>query len=205
MLTAAMLGPLNNEQKTAVDVIMKNAVSLNGLINDIMDIRKLDIDKIKFNIEPISLGTFLATVNTSYGKILSDKGIKFITKFPTIDRVIRTDSQRLRQVLDNLIGNAIKFMPQDNGMIELTTIEDQQNLIICVKDNGRGIPKDKQQNLFQKFYQIDTSERRSSDGGTGLGLAISKGIIENLGGIITMESDGSTGSAFYIKFPLGEI
>ncbi|MEX0764670.1 MAG: ATP-binding protein, partial [Nitrosopumilaceae archaeon] len=80
---------------------------------------------------------------------------------------------------------------------------EKDSLILYVKDNGIGIPKAKQNDLFKKFYQIDTSERRKA-GGTGLGLAISKGIMENLGGTIWVESDGKTGTAFYLKLPLEE-
>ena len=107
----------------------------------------------------------------------------------------------MRQVFDNLISNSIKFIQENNGKIEIGGIKENSNLIFYVKDNGIGILPEKQKNLFQKFYQIDTSERRSI-GGTGLGLTISKGIVEKLGGIIYVESDGKTGTTFFMKFLL---
>lgn len=108
---------------------------------------------------------------------------------------------RLRQVFDNLLGNALKFMPKENGLIEIDMKREKDNLVFSVKDNGLGIPMDKQSQIFQKFYQVDTSERRKI-GGTGLGLAISKGIVEGLGGKIWFESDGKTGTTFFIHLPI---
>jgi signal transduction histidine kinase len=107
----------------------------------------------------------------------------------------------LRQVFDNLISNAIKFVPENNGKIEIGCKKENNKLVSYVKDNGIGISPEKQKDLFQKFYQIDTSERRLV-GGTGLGLAISKGMIEELGGTISVESDGKSGTTFYMKLPI---
>ena len=91
------------------------------------------------------------------------------------------------------------FAPKQNGLIEIGVDKKNGRIIFYVKDNGIGIPKEKQSALFQKFYQVDTSDRRRA-GGTGLGLAISKGIVEKLGGKIWVESDGKTGTTFYIEF-----
>jgi PAS domain S-box-containing protein len=203
MLKTLMLGTLNEEQIKAIEVIKNNALNLQDLINDIMDVHKLEINRIKFQMEDVSLDEFFDNLNSNYEPILRDKGIKFITKLSTKGVVIRTDKSRLRQVVDNLIDNSIKFGCGDDKMIEIAAKNDRDNLIIYVKDNGIGIPIEKQKNLFKKFYQIDTSARRPS-GGTGLGLAISKGIIENLGGSIWMESDGKTGTTFYFKLTLGD-
>jgi len=95
----------------------------------------------------------------------------------------------------------MKFVSADNGLIEVGGYKENDGLILYVKDNGIGIPKDKQGELFKKFYQVDTSERRKI-GGTGLGLVISKGIMEKLGGAIWVQSDGKTGTTLYLKLPL---
>ncbi|MEX0911122.1 MAG: HAMP domain-containing sensor histidine kinase, partial [Nitrosopumilaceae archaeon] len=176
---------------------------LEGLISDIMDVHKLDLGKMKFSFENLPLSEFFDNLDSSYKKILKDRRIEFVIKLSTKDSVIHTDKSRLRQVFDNLINNSMKFVSENNGLIEVGGYKEKDSLILYVKDNGIGIPKAKQNDLFKKFYQIDTSERRKA-GGTGLGLAISKGIMENLGGTIWVESDGKTGTAFYLKLPLEE-
>ncbi len=198
MLKNKMLGELNSEQLESIGAIDTNAKRLESLISDIMDVRKLDLDKIRFNIEYVSIDDLFESINTSY-KALEQKGKKFTVNFSKKELVIKTDKMRLRQVFDNLISNAIKFTPDQNAKIEIGVLEENHKIRFYVKDNGIGIPKDKQSELFKKFYQIDTSERRKV-GGTGLGLAISKGIVEKLNGRIWVESDGTSGSVFYFEF-----
>jgi PAS domain S-box-containing protein len=201
MLKTSMLGKIEPEQLEAIKIIEKNTKRLETLISDIMDIRKLDLDQMKFKINDLSLDDFFSNLDSDYRKILEDKKCQFTINSNTENLFIKTDKSRLRQVFDNLISNAIKFVPKNNGQIVIGCITKNNNLLFYVKDNGIGILQEKQKNLFQKFYQIDTSERRSK-GGTGLGLTISKGIVEKLGGIIYVESDGKTGTTFHMKFPL---
>jgi PAS domain S-box-containing protein len=201
MFKTSMLGKIDQEQLEAIEVIEKNAKRLETLITDIMDVRKLDLDQMKFKICDLSLDEFFSNLDSDYGKVLENKRCQFTTNLYAKNLVIKTDKSRLRQVFDNLISNAIKFVPENKGKIETGGMKENNKLVFYVKDNGIGILQEKQKNLFQKFYQIDTSERRSV-GGTGLGLTISKGIVEKLGGTILVESDGKTGTTFYMKFPL---
>lgn len=198
MLKNKMLGELNNEQLESIDTIAKNAGRLESLISDIMDARKLDLGKMRFEIEDVSIDEFFEGLNTSY-KILHEKGKEFAVVLPVRGLTVKADKTRLRQVFDNLISNAVKFTPGQNAKIEVGVHKENDKIKFYVKDNGIGIPLESQQNLFQKFYQVDTSARRKI-GGTGLGLVISKGIVEKLGGRIWLESDGKTGSVFYIEF-----
>ncbi|MBI5146532.1 MAG: sensor histidine kinase [Thaumarchaeota archaeon] len=197
MLKNKMLGELNNEQLESIDTIEKSAKRLESLVSDIMDARKLDLDKMRFEIEDVSIDELFEGLNTSY-KILREKGKEFTVNVPVKELTVKTDKTRLRQVFDNLISNAIKFTPNQNAKIEVGAYKENDKIKFYVKDNGIGIPPSKQPELFKKFYQIDTSERRKA-GGTGLGLAISKGIIEKLNGKIWVESDGKTGSTFYFE------
>ncbi|HEY8110773.1 MAG TPA: HAMP domain-containing sensor histidine kinase, partial [Candidatus Nitrosotenuis sp.] len=199
MLKNKMLGELNSEQLESIDTIEKNAKRLESLISDIMDVRKLDLDKMKFTIEDLSIADFFTNLDSSYRQVLMEQGKEFITDVQITSIVIHTDKIRLRQVFDNLISNAIKFTPDKNSKITVGCKKEGNKVVFYVADNGIGIPLESQQNLFQKFYQVDTSERRKI-GGTGLGLTISKGIIEKLGGRIWVESDGKTGTIFYIEF-----
>jgi signal transduction histidine kinase len=201
MLKTSMLGRLDQEQYEAIEIIEKNAKRLEHLITDIMNVRKLDLNKLKFKIEDLSLDEFFAEIYSSYEPTINQKGHKFVINISDKHMIIKTDKIRLRQIFDNLISNALKFMPEKNGLIEIGLKKENENLVFHVKDNGLGIPLDKQNEIFQKFYQVDTSERRKITG-TGLGLAISKGITEGLGGRIWFESDGESGTTFYMKFPL---
>ena len=200
MFKTSMLGRINQEQLEAIEIIEKNTKRLETLITDIMDVRKLDLDQMKFKIDDLSLDEFFSNLDSDYRKVLENKRCQFTTNPYTKNLVIKTDKSRLRQVFDNLITNAIKFVPENKGKIEIGCMKENNNLVFYVKDNGIGILQEKQKELFQKFYQIDTSERRSVVG-TGLGLAISKGLVEKLGGTISVKSDGKTGTTFYMKFP----
>ncbi len=201
MLKAAMMGNMNKEQADAVDVIEKNAKSLDHLINDVMDARKLDMKKLKFDIEAIDLEHFFDDIYASYNQVLNQRGQKLIMNVQDRHLIIKTDKMRLRQIFDNLISNALKFIPEQDGVIEVGLKKENGNVVLHVKDNGPGIAPDKQDKLFQKFYQVDTSARRKTTG-TGLGLAISKGIVEQLGGKIFFESDMKVGTIFFVKLPL---
>jgi PAS domain S-box-containing protein len=201
MFKTSMLGKIDQEQLEAIEVIEKNTKRLETLIADIMDARKLDLNQLKLKIDDLSLDEFFSNLDSDYKKVSETKKFQFTTNLCAKNLVIKTDKSRLRQVFDNLIGNAIKFVPENKGEIETGCMKENNNLVFYVKDNGIGILQEKQKELFQKFYQIDMSERRSI-GGTGLGLAISKGIVERLGGTISVESDGKTGTTFHMKFPL---
>ncbi|MGI0021723.1 MAG: sensor histidine kinase, partial [Nitrososphaeraceae archaeon] len=203
MLKTSLLGKLNEEEAAAIEVIERNAKGLERLIDDVMDVRKLDLDKMKFRFENLPLSEFFDNLDSSYKKILKDRGIEFVIKLSIKDSIIHTDKSRLRQVFNNLISNSMKFVSENNGLIEVGGYKEKDGLILYVKDNGIGIPKEKQSELFKKFYQVDTSEQRKA-GGTGLGLAICKGIMERLGGTIWVESYGKTGTTFYLKLPLKE-
>lgn len=201
MFKTSMLGKLSQEQSEAIEIIEKNTKRLESLITDIMDVRKLDLGKLKFKIDNLPLDEFFSDLDSDYRQVFGNKRCKFTTSLYDKNLVIKTDRARLRQAFDNLINNAIKFVPESDGKIDVGCIKENGNLVFYVKDNGPGIPPEKQKQLFQKFYQIDTSDSRPI-GGTGLGLAISKGIVEKLDGTISVESDGRTGTTFYMKFPL---
>jgi signal transduction histidine kinase len=164
-----------------------------------MDAKKIDMNKLRFNIGEMSVEDLFEGLNSSYSHTLQQQGKEFIINLQAKNLIIQSDKIRLRQVFDNLISNAIKFTPAKNGKIEIGCKKEDNRVLFYVKDNGIGIPPDKQASLFKKFYQIDTSLRRPM-GGTGLGLAIAKGIVEGLGGKIWVQSDGMTGATFYFEF-----
>ncbi|MCV0413215.1 sensor histidine kinase [Nitrosarchaeum sp.] len=196
-----MIGNLNKDQLEAVETISRNAKRLEKLIRDILDARKLDINKMTFTNKDFSIREFLIKIESSYKNILSEKGINFEINSTIEETTLNLDEHRLRQVFDNIIENAIKFVPEHNGKISVSARRENYVILFSVTDNGTGIPPEKQSGLFRKFYQVDTSETRNFQG-SGLGLSICKGIIESMNGSIWVESDGKNGTTFYIEFPL---
>jgi len=155
--------------------------------------------KMSFNKQSFDVCDFLDGLKQDYSSIMKDKGIEFIVT-DSVKTTLKTDQLRLEQILENLIINSVDFVPSQNGKIEIGAKQENGKMIFHVKDNGVGIPKDKQQNIFKKFYQVDTSHTRKH-GGTGLGLVISKGIVNALGGKIWFESEPEKETTFYFSIP----
>lgn len=193
------LGPINDEQKNAITKVRHNARKLLKLISDILDAEKLGLNQMTFNFKNINMPEFLKELSETYAPILAEKRICYYVSCPK-DLVLHLDELRLSQILKNFINNSIDFVPGRNGKIQLKIEKDSEFVTFSVTDNGIGISKEKQQNLFQKFYQIDTSSTRKH-GGSGLGLSICKGIIESFGGTVGVQSEPGIGSTFYFKIP----
>lgn len=192
-------GPLNDDQLDFISKIESNATLLERLISDLLDVQKLDMKKMSFVISEFTLDEFMNELRENNMHLMKNKNINFSLNYPK-GLMMKTDKQRLRQVLDNLIRNSVDFVPSKNGLILVEAKIKEKYIIFCVKDNGQGIPKEKQHNIFKKFYQIDTSHTRKH-GGTGLGLVICKGITEGLEGKIWLESEAGKGTSFFICLP----
>lgn len=193
------LGELNHEQKDAIKEIERNAIRLERLIADILDAQKIDMEKMVFNKAPFDVDKFIDEIKSDLSSLFLDKEIKLVINSKVMGSII-SDKQRLRQVIDNLVKNAVDFVPQKTGIVEIQITNENNNTVFSVKDNGIGIPKDAQQNIFKKFYQVDTSHTRKH-GGTGLGLVVCKGIVEGLDGKIWFESQQGKGTTFYFSIP----
>ncbi len=192
---SGLLGPINKEQEDAINRIYTSSKKLESLIGDILVAQKLDLNKMHFNKVDFDVEEFMNNIVQTYSSVIKDKQIQF--KNAATERLtINTDKDRLSQVFDNLIRNSIDFVPSEGGEIEIGAKNRNGHVEFFVKDNGIGIPKDKQVNLFKKFYQVDTSLQRSH-GGTGLGLVICKGIVEGLGGKIWLESEVGIGTTIF--------
>jgi len=193
-----VLGKLNKEQTHAVDTIISQTIKLERLISDIMDAQKMDLKKMKFNKREFEINEFMNEQIQIHSKLMDEKKIHFVNSTHREQMNITSDPDRLSQVFANLIKNAVDFVPASNGKIEINATRKNGQSVFYVKDNGKGIPKEKQENLFKKFYQIDTSLKRSH-GGTGLGLVICKGIVEALGGTMWLESEVGQGTTFWFS------
>jgi len=195
-------------------VLHESATSLSSLISDLLDIRKVELGKLKLEKSEISASELIEKSISALRPLAEGKNIQMISKTENEDLKLTCDPKRIQQVIYNMLTNAIKFTPTTGeGRIEISAQEldkhheastdGKGSILFSVKDNGLGIPKDKQQHLFKKFYQVDTSLTRNV-GGTGLGLAISKGIIEAHNGKIWLESEEGKGSTFYFLLPKEE-
>ncbi|MBN1252229.1 MAG: PAS domain S-box protein [Bacteroidales bacterium] len=198
------------ERKSYIDIIHKSGKQLLNIINDILDISKIEVGQIQINEEDCSINELMDDLFTLFKPDFIDKkNIEFSLHKDLDDKdsIITTDGMRVRQILTNLINNAIKFT--SNGLVEFGYIlmPSETNHInklafiqFYVKDSGIGIPINKREIIFDRFRQSDESHTRKY-GGTGLGLAISKGFVELLGGKIWHESLEKKGSTFYFTIP----
>ena len=180
-----------------INLIKRNGETLLHLINDIIDISKIEANLLAIKKRPVDLNQFLDEINRYYKNTVAskiDKNIRFEMKRNIPSEItINTDTTRLRQIFDNLIGNAIKFTSA--GTIEVNVLIESEFVKFSVSDTGIGIPLHQQDTIFERFMQADQGNK-SYYGGNGLGLAISKNLIELLGGNISVESEPGKGSIF---------
>lgn len=196
-----MLGDLNQKQMDAVNTILANATRLRRLIVDLLDAHKLELGRMHFTYRDLAVADLLDGIQLSFAYTAQEKNITIESDVTTDIGSITGDRDRIEQVITNLVYNAIDFVPKDTGRIRVLAQKNDGLVRFVVEDNGVGIPKEKQKNLFSKFYQADTSATRKH-GGTGLGLSICKGIVENMGGTIGVESEENVGSKFYFTVPV---
>jgi len=205
LLADGTLGELTPVQKEKVQLMHDSAVSLSRLISDLLDIRKLELGKMKFDVLETPVKDIVEPVVDSFKPLAQSKQITLTyaqARGGNISNLMLScDPRRIQQVLNNLISNSIKFVPEKTGVVEVMARRNADSIEFAVKDNGIGIPEEKQTGLFRKFYQVDTSLRREV-GGSGLGLAISKGIVEAHSGKIWFESKPSIGSTFSFSIPI---
>ena len=195
---------LSDRQHELVQIIQSSADALLTIINDILDFSKIEAGKMALAATPFDLQTTVEEVAEFLTPLASAKGLDLIVRFaPDTPRQVIGDAGRIRQVLTNLIGNAVKFTSQGHVLIDIqcerqTTAQAQYKF--AVEDTGIGIAVEKLEQIFEKFTQADTSTTRRF-GGTGLGLTISKNLIELMGGQIAVTSQPDTGSTFWFVLP----
>ena len=195
-----MEGNLSEDQLEYVSVINKAGNNLLELINDILDLSKIESGKMDINAETINLENLKNDIEKLFGPLSREKKINFsVVLDKSCPASIYTDRMRLDQVLKNFLSNAFKFTPEGTVKLEIKTSPDH-TITFSVKDNGIGIPEEKQAMVFEAFKQADGSTKRKY-GGTGLGLSISKEIAHLLGGHIGLESKPGNGSCFSLHIP----
>ena len=193
---------LNDEKKQKyVQIVHTNSLQLLGIINDIIDISKIEAGQITVTESKFSLNSLLVELENIFSPATKNKGLELNCKkgLNDVESIIISDDLKLKQIFNNLIFNAIKFTR--SGSIEFGYILDNETIEFYVKDTGIGIPKDKFNLAFERFRQVESSAYGSKMGGTGLGLSISKAYTEILGGKMWLTSEVNVGSTFYFTIP----
>ena len=198
MLSEERYGPLNDRQRRYVTHINTGGRHLLRLINDILDLSKIEAGRLQLAIESVPIKPSFAEVFDCL-RPLADKKSQTLVVQSLLNLCVRADATRLRQVLMNLVGNAIKFTPE-GGKIELAAQQLGEVVRVEVRDSGPGIPEGEQQRIFEAFHRLQQSDKTSE--GTGLGLAITRRLVELHGGRLGLESIPGSGSCFYFTLPI---
>jgi len=199
ILLGEHLGPLTEKQKDRLKIIKTSSESLLRIISDLLDAQKLELGKLVVKKENHDIkDTIDKAVEALKPRAIENK----VTIKQNLEKeiIVPYDPERIMQVLTNLLKNGLDAVKPDIGLIEISVEDLQEEVVIRVKDNGPGIPREKQEDLFKKFYQVDTSLTREI-GGSGLGLAICKGLVKEHGGKIYADSSPGSGSTFTFTLP----
>ena len=199
--------PLSPDQKTYAEAIRQSGLSLLALIEDILDFSKIESGALKLDPSDVPLRPLIEGVAELLATRAHAKGIEIATAIGAdVPNQIRTDGMRLRQVLTNLLGNAVKFTEEGGVLVTVSTErgEEGAHLLLSIQDTGIGVPPDKMAAIFEDFVQADSSHARRFEG-TGLGLAISKRLVTAMGGAIGVRAAEDRGSVFWVRLPLDEV
>lgn len=222
ILKSGRCGEITSAADKFLSMAMRNVQRLSGIINDLLDLSKIEAGKMDFNFAPVNINTVIDYVKSALSEVAKSKGLTIITDTPDNLPEITADSQRLEQVLTNLVSNAIKFTPENKTIKISSSIVNSKDLKIneyfkdsinlaegdyievCVEDEGIGIAQKDLLHAFDKFAQIENSLSRKA-GGTGLGLPIAKQLLEAHHGAIWCDSELNKGSKFYFVIPVTNI
>jgi signal transduction histidine kinase/CheY-like chemotaxis protein len=197
LLADPRYGPLNEKQRRYIDHIHTGGKHLLSLISDILDLSKIEAGRMELAMESITVDAAFSEV-LSVMQPLADKKSHVLSTSVEAGLAVRADATRFKQVLMNLLGNAIKFTPQ-GGRIELAAHLDGGSIRVEVRDNGPGIPPEEERRIFEAFYRLRESGKKTE--GTGLGLAITHRLVELHGGELSLKSQVGQGSCFYFSLP----
>jgi signal transduction histidine kinase/CheY-like chemotaxis protein len=201
LLTEERYGSLNDRQQRYVKHIHTGGKHLLTLINDILDLSKIEAGRLQLTFENVPVPACFAEVVDTMRPLADKKSQTLLQQAPP-GLSVRADPTRLKQVLMNLIGNAIKFTPE-GGEIRLSATQVDEAARLEVRDSGPGIPVEEQQRIFEAFYRLVETDKKTE--GTGLGLAITRRLVELHGGSLGLESQLGSGSCFFFALPSGEV
>ncbi|MDI1236933.1 MAG: PAS domain S-box protein [Polaromonas sp.] len=199
LIAGGVAGELPAAVKTLVEIARNNCERLIRLINDILDIEKIESGKMRLDLQVVELQPLLAQVLAANEGFGAAQNVGLTLDFPKGDLRVQVDSDRLAQVVTNLLSNAVKFSPP-GGLVQVHVSRAGLGVRVEVRDQGAGVPEEFRKRIFQKFSQADSSDTRQK-GGTGLGLNISRAIVERLGGSVGFDSKAGKGATFFFELP----
>jgi len=194
---------ISKEVKLQIQSIVSNSKRLDILIDKLLLVQRLELEKYIYKMENIQVKEYVDEIYTSYYNIMSKSKIELVNSIKDTNLVVYGDKNALHEIFSNLLNNAISYVPKENARIEIGADKKDGSIEFFVKDNGEGIPSNQQKKIFNKLYQVDSSESRRH-GGLGLGLAICKKLVETMNGKILVKSEVGMGSTFYFSLKTGE-
>jgi signal transduction histidine kinase len=205
MLSEGMAGPMNPEQKDYVGIIMEKGETLLSLISNILDLTQIEAGKLRLQFEPTDIAAVVKSSLSSVSPQFHKKGVKLSSIVPAMVERPVVDREKLRQIVVNLLANALKFTPLTQGEVQVVLapkvmLDNVPGFSVTVIDNGVGIPAEHQERVFDSFFQVDNSSTREY-GGVGLGLAIVRSYVRAHGGRVTVQSVPGKGAQFSVVFP----
>jgi signal transduction histidine kinase len=199
LLVDGIYGALPDRPKGVLERIQNNGKHLLALINDVLDLAKIEAGQLTLTLEDYTLPEVVRSVVTATEPLATSKGLNFTATLQDNMPMGHGDARRLSQVMLNLVGNAIKFT--ESGEVAISASSANGQFVLSVRDTGSGIADADQDRIFGEFQQVDNTNTRNK-GGTGLGLAISKRMVEMQGGTISVESVLGQGSTFRVVLPV---
>lgn len=200
MIASGELGHVPPEVESAAEIAVRNCENLIGLVNDLLDFEKLSSGRMSLDHATHDVDDLLGEVVTCNDGYAMSCGVELEKVGSAEGLTISVDEGRFRQVLSNLVSNALKFS-DEGSTVKVLTEADAEQVTISVVDKGQGIPEEHYDRIFKRFSQVDGSDARGK-GGSGLGLAISKELTEQMGGEVGFSSTVGQGSTFWVRFPL---
>lgn len=200
LINSGALGPVPSNIKGIVETAGRNGERLSKLIDDVLDLQKLEAGEMRYQMEVLDTKSFLHEAIDANARFAEAKDVKLVADYPDDPPLyIEADEMRLMQVMSNMISNAVKFSHK-GGTVSIGCLDWKGKTTIYVKDTGIGIPEGSREKVFGKFTQVDSSDRRQV-GGTGLGMSISKEIIEHFKGKMDYLSVPGEGTTFFVELP----
>lgn len=200
LLTNRDIGPLTPQQERFLTMTSQSIERLSLLINDLLDISQVEAGRLEIEPVEVKLAELLQQAHRDQQASAEKRKVRFVLKLDKNLPGVTADPHRLRQVVDNLLNNALKFTPE-GGSVTLSAALRGQDVLVGVRDTGMGLPPEERERVFEKFYQVDAARARASHG-AGLGLAIAKSLVELHGGRIWVESEPGKGAHFQFVIPL---
>jgi signal transduction histidine kinase/ligand-binding sensor domain-containing protein/AraC-like DNA-binding protein len=198
-----LLERLKDEKaKEDLDLIHRSAKKLNKLVDELLDISRIEAGEMKLKACPVNIVTLVSEFAFPFHSLAERKKIAFNFNCDNNEIIAYIDKDNTDKILTNVLSNAFKFTPE-GGKVEIEILKEENNIQIIISDTGMGIPKNKIDKIFDRFYQVDGSHTREHEG-TGIGLALTKELVELHKGRIEVESEEGKGSTFRITFPLGK-